>query len=72
MTHEQFNALAKLMRLQECPSKQAARMVLVDGTSSAAAARETGLTSGGVAHVIRRCNDAMALAKVVSCTRCKA
>lgn len=60
MTPSQFEALAALMRLDpNARSHRAARLVLVDGLGQAEAARQTGLTPGGVCNAVRRCRKAL-------------
>lgn len=43
MTSDQFAALAQLLRLRTGPTREVARLVLVDGLSAADAARQVGM-----------------------------
>lgn len=52
MTADQFDALAKLLRVRNGKSRIAASLVLVDGLTQAAAARQTDLSTAGVGNVI--------------------
>ena len=54
MTPAQFAALAQLLRIQAGPSREAARLVLVDGMQPAHAAAFTGLSASGVGKVTAR------------------
>jgi hypothetical protein len=56
---EQFAVLIKLMRGSlEHPACLAAYRVLVEGASQAAAAREAGITPGGVSNAVKRYRNA--------------
>jgi DNA-directed RNA polymerase specialized sigma24 family protein len=70
MTEPQFDALAKLLRLRQGKSKDAARMVLVGGLAPSEAARETGLSLQAVSNVVTRCKRGIDLAKTV-CGICR-
>ena len=68
MTNSQFAALAQLLRLRTGPAQDAARMVLVEGVSQAAAARATGLTPQAVHNAVKRVQAGQALARVAVST----
>jgi DNA-directed RNA polymerase specialized sigma24 family protein len=55
MTSEQFDALAVLMGQPDSKSAAAARLVLVEGLSSAEAARRVGITTQGANQAVQRC-----------------
>ena len=63
MTADQFAALAKLLRIRDGKSRNAASLVLVDGLTQAAAARQAGLGPAGVGNVVSRLKKGLALAK---------
>lgn len=63
MTTAQFNALAQLLRVRNGPARAAASLVLVDGLTQAAAARQTGLSASGVGNAIARLKSGLALAE---------
>ncbi len=65
MTSEQFDALAVLMGQPDSKSAAAARLVLVEGLSSAEAARRVGITTQGANQAVQRCRRVIELAKVV-------
>lgn len=62
MTGEQFAAVATLLRMRG-PSREAARMVLVDGIAGVAAAEQTGLSAQGVSNAVQRVRAGLELAK---------
>lgn len=62
MTPDQFTALAKLLRLRD-PSREAARLVLVEGLTGVAAAERTGLTTQGVSMTVQRARAGLELAR---------
>lgn len=66
MTPEQFAALCQLLRIRDGLSREAASLVLVDGLTQAAAARQTGLGPAGVGNVIARFKNGLALSKTAS------
>lgn len=66
MTPQQYDALAELLRLQDSPSREAVRLVLVDGLKPAEAARQAGVSPQAVSNALRRCRNGMALAQVVA------
>ncbi|WP_339869097.1 hypothetical protein [Pseudohongiella nitratireducens] len=61
----QFNALAQLIQLRQGRSKEAARLVLVDGKTTSEAAHETDLSLQAVSNVVTRCKRGIALAEEV-------
>lgn len=63
MKADQFEALAKLMRLQNKRSRAAARLVLVDGCKQIEASRATGLSRSGVSSILARLSEGMELAR---------
>jgi len=63
ITPDQFDALADLLRLRQGPSRDAARLVLVDGLPPSAAADRVGIGRAGVSDVLRRCRRGFALAE---------
>ncbi|MDR1853472.1 MAG: TrfB-related DNA-binding protein [Azoarcus sp.] len=66
LTADQFDALAELLRLRESSSREAARLVLVEGMSRADAQRATGMTGlQGVSNVLTRCRRGIELARRV-------
>ena len=65
MTSEQFSALAALMGQPASKSAAAARLVLVEGLSSAEAARRVGITTQGANQAVQRCRRVIDLARVV-------
>ncbi|GKS87137.1 transcriptional regulator KorA [Acidovorax sp. SUPP1855] len=65
MTAEAFEALTKLLRITAPASKEAARLVLVDGMAPGAAAKQTGLTPAGVSNVLSSARKGAELAKLV-------
>ena len=54
MTHEQFDALARLLRMRGSPSQVVARLHYVDGMPVADAAREAGLSYNAAHQAIKR------------------
>lgn len=67
MTTEQFDALATLLRLQPTsPSREAARLVLVEGVTGVEAARRLGLTQPAVSRAVSSCRRGMELARVAA------
>ena len=63
MTGPQFDALAELARMSDCPSRRAARLVLVDGIQQADAARAAGCTPQSLNNALARCRKALVLAR---------
>ena len=65
MTPAQFDAVAKLLRLRD-PSREAARLVLVDGLAGVAAAAATGVSAQGVSNALQRVRAGLVLAKIAA------
>ena len=63
MTPAQFDALATLIGLRQSTSREAARLVLVDGLSVIDAAARAGITQQGANQAVLRCRRSMELAK---------
>lgn len=66
MNARQFTALAKLMRLRDKPSKQAAYLHLVSGLRIVDAAREADCTSQAACNCVTRCKAAFKLAETAT------
>ncbi len=64
MNSDQFTALATLMALRASPSREAARLVLVDGLSVLDAASRCGISVQGANQAVLRCRRAMELARL--------
>jgi hypothetical protein len=65
MTNEQFDVLTELMRgTPESPANQAARAVLVGGTTQADAMRELGIDRSTVSKAVTRYREADAKIRV--------
>ncbi len=64
MTPAQFDALATLIGLRQSTSREAARLVLVDGLSVLDAAGQCGISVQGANQAVLRCRRAMKLARV--------
>jgi len=58
-----FDALAELLRLRASRSREAARLVLVDGMSQSDAARAVGVSRAGVNNVVATCRRGLDLAQ---------
>lgn len=65
MTPEQFEALALLMKLRQSASRNALRLVLVDGMTHAAAASQAGAIRTDVTRQVGKAKKIIALAKLV-------
>lgn len=64
MTLDQFEALAELLRMAPGgASREAARLVLVEGISPADASRRTGIRPQSVNNALRSCERGLKLAK---------
>lgn len=63
MTPAQFDALAQLMRLRTSPSREALRMVLVDGITQSAAAHDAGIPASNVSRQVASARKVIALAE---------
>lgn len=68
MTPDQFDALAKLLRLRAGPARQVAYLVLVDGLSMPDAARSAGLEYTAAGQAVRRARRGLDLARRVTAT----
>ncbi len=66
MTRRQLDAIAQLLRMQEGPSLDAARLVLLDGLTGAEAARRMGITPSGVSNAVARVREGHALALIAA------
>ena len=66
MTPTQFEALARLMRLRESPSREALRLVLVDGISQSAAAHHVGLPPSNVSRQVASARRVLADASLAT------
>ncbi len=64
LTPAQFDALAQLAGLKAPASREAVRLVLVEGLSKATAARRTGITQQGVGDAVRRAVTSLELARI--------
>ncbi|MCK9987769.1 MAG: hypothetical protein AzoDbin1_04241 [Azoarcus sp.] len=60
MTSQQFEALAKLLRSRD-PSREGARLVLVEGLTRKAAAERLGIDGATISKSVRRFKDADAV-----------
>lgn len=63
MTAQQFEALAKLLRLRAGPQRAGARLVLVDGMRQADAARMAGCSASALGNTLRTCRAGLDLAR---------
>lgn len=61
MKNEQFEALAELMRLRQSPSRDALRLVLVEGSTHALAAEKAGIPRPNVTRQVGSAKRAIAL-----------
>ena len=69
MTLSQFEALARLAGLEAgSRSREAARLVLVEGLTQAEAARQAGITRVVSGRAVKRCQEALELARVAAGT----
>ena len=66
LTTEQLSDMAALMGQPASKSAAAARLVLVEGLSSAEAARRVGITTQGANQAVQRCRRVIELARVVT------
>ena len=66
MTPEQFEALSALIHLRKSASRDAARLVLVDGLSVLDAASQCGISVQGANQAVLRCRRAINLAQQAS------
>lgn len=65
MTQEQFEALAKLLRLRTGPAREVVRQVLVDHVPVADAARAVGLEYRAAHRAVKRAKAGLDLARAV-------
>lgn len=65
MTHDQFDALARLLRLRVGPQQDAARLVFVEKMKQADAARLLGISAPALSSTVRRCRLGFEAAKKV-------
>lgn len=72
MTPEQFDALAQLMRLRKSPSREALRLVLVDGMSQSEAAAQAGILRTNVTRQVTSARRMLELARVLTSTEAAA
>lgn len=67
LTPGQFAALAQLLRMQPASAtREAARLVLVEGISGAEAGRQLGITPSAVAQALAGCRKGLELARVAA------
>lgn len=66
MKDDQFAALAELLRMRASASREAARLVLVDGMAPAEAARAAGTTPQAVNSALRSCERGLRLARTAT------
>ena len=66
ISQDAFDALCTLSRMRVSPSRDAARLVLVDGISRQDAAQQTGITPGGVSNALKPIRAALQLAKIAT------
>ena len=66
MKPEQFDALARLMRLRQSASREALRLVLVDGLKQTAAAERAGADRAALTRQVGSARRAMLLARILS------
>ena len=69
MTGEQFEALARLLRLRQGPQREAARLVLVDGLRQTDAARMAGCSASALGNTLRACRAGLELARLATGVR---
>ena len=62
MTNDQFKALADLLRLRTGPAKECARLVLVEQTPTAEAARASGISYKAAHQAVKRARSGLELA----------
>jgi predicted DNA-binding protein (UPF0251 family) len=68
MTPEQFAALAQLMRLRQSPSRDALRLVLIDGMTHTAAAEQAGIPRQNVSRQVASAKRIINAARILSAT----
>lgn len=57
MTTAEFNTLCRMLQRDGGATREAARLVLVDGLSRNAAARRVGITTGAVSRLVARLRE---------------
>lgn len=62
----QFEALARLMRLRASPSREALRMVMVDGITQSAAAHHAGIPASNVSRQVASARRVMEDARMAT------
>ncbi len=67
MTPEQFDAIAQLMRLRASPSREALRLVLVEGLSQSEAAARAGIPRPNVTRQLSSSKRVLELARQATC-----
>lgn len=68
MTSKQFEALAQLMRLRSSPSREALRLVLVDGLTQSEAADRAGIPRTNVTRQVTSARRVLELARDLTST----
>lgn len=66
MTDDQFEALATLMGLHLSPSRDAARLILVDGMTPVEAGKQTGITRQGAWQSAKKCKRMLTIAMIAT------
>lgn len=66
MTPEQFEAIARLLRMRGSPSREVARLHYVDGMPVADAARQAGLSYNAAHQAVKRVADCLADAMIAA------
>lgn len=59
LTPQDFEDLAWLAGLKESASREAARLVLVEGLSAAEAGRRVGITRDAASKAVRKCRETL-------------
>ncbi|MDR1708921.1 MAG: transcriptional regulator KorA [Candidatus Accumulibacter sp.] len=65
LTNRAFQALAALLRLRASRSREAARLVLVDGMRQADAARESGISAQNCHDAVASCKRGLKLVDII-------
>lgn len=65
VNNDQFDALAKIMRLRTGAQQDAARLVLVGGMRQVDAARQHGISTAALGATMRSCRRGVALAGII-------
>lgn len=66
MRLDQFAALAQLMRLRQSPSRDALRLVLIDGITHTAAAQQAGIPRQNVSRQVASAKRTIEAARILS------